>query len=163
MVKESSTWYLPFRGLEPFGRDMDALFGLRFGGWDRAGLPGRALPTGYVPPIDTYLDGTTFRITVDLPGVEPTEVELTVQDNQLTLRGERKAGQEAKDEDYFHREVRYGRFVRTFPLPAGVKADAVQACYRNGVLDIALPLPASMRTQKVPIESGGEEHQSIAG
>jgi HSP20 family protein len=61
-----------------------------------------------------------------------------------------------------YREVRYGSFVRTFPLPEGVQADEIQARYHNGVLDIAIPLPVSMQGKKVPVEIGGEERKQSA-
>jgi HSP20 family protein len=95
--------------------------------------------------------------------IDPKEVELTVEGNQLTLKGERKAEHEAKEGEYTRREVRYGRFVRTFTLPKGVKAEDVQASYRNGVLEVSIPLPAESLPKKVLIASGeqAEEHKPI--
>src|SRR5205809_7595691 len=93
MMKALSTWHIPFRTLNT-SRDIDELFS--FGGWDRAGMSWRSVPTGYVPQIDSYLDGNTFCIKADLPGVDPKEVELTVNDNQPTLTGARKAEQAQK-------------------------------------------------------------------
>ena len=84
MMKALSTWHIPFRTLNT-SRDIDELFS--FGGWDRAGMSWRLVPIGYVPQIDSYLDGNTVCIKADLPGVDPKEVELTVKDNQLTLKG----------------------------------------------------------------------------
>jgi HSP20 family protein len=105
----------------------------------------------------------TFYLKADLPGIEPQEVELTVEGNQLTLKGERKAEHEAKEGAYTYREVRYGSFVRTFRLPEGVKAEDVQASYRNGVLDVSIPLPAEQLPKKVLLARGEqkEEHKAI--
>ena len=159
MMKALSTWHIPFRTLNT-SRDIDELFS--FGGWDRAGMSWRSVPTGYVPQIDSYLDGNTFCIKADLPGVDPKEVELTVNDNQLTLKGERKAEQEQKNGNRIYQEVQYGAFARTFILPEGVKAEELQARYHNGVLEITVPLPGAQMPKKVPVQIEGEERQSIA-
>jgi HSP20 family protein len=119
--RELITWQNPFSLLDPFRRDMDELFHRVFGDWERAGTPWA--PMGYVPQVESYTEGNTLHLKADLPGIDPQAVEITVEGTQLTLKGERKAEQEAKDGAY--REVRYGSFVRTFPLPEGVKADEI--------------------------------------
>ena len=157
--RELTPWQHPFGLLSSFRRDMDELFSRFFGDWERGGTAWA--PMGYVPQVESYTEGNTLHIKADLPGIEPNAVEITVEGNQLTLKGERKVEHEAQEGAY--REVRYGSFVRTFPLPAGVKAEAVQAHYRNGVLDIAIPLPASLQSKKVPVEiAGGEARKQIA-
>ena len=161
MMKALATWQIPFRSLNT-SRDIDELFSLFLGDWDRAGLPGRLVPPGYIPQSETYLDETAFRIKADLPGIDPHEVELTVKDNQLTLTGERKAGQEQPNGNHLQREVRYGAFARTFTLPEGVRAEEVQARYHNGVLEITVPLPAAKLPRKVPVQIEGEERQASA-
>jgi HSP20 family protein len=161
MIKALSTWHIPFRTLNT-SRDIDELFGLFLGDWDRAGMPERPVPTGYVPQSESYLDGNTFCIKADLPGIDPKEVEITVKDNQLTLTGERKAAQEHKNGDRLRQEVRYGAFTRTFTLPEGVMAEEVQARYHNGVLEITVPLPTAKISKKVPVQIAGEERQSSA-
>jgi len=161
MMKTLSTWHIPFRSLNT-SRDIDELFSLFRGDWDRAGMPGRSVPTGYVPQIASYLDGNHFCIKADLPGVDPTEVELTVKDNQLTLKGERKAAQEQQNGNRLQQEVRYGAFARTFMLPEGVTAEELQARYHNGVLEVTVPLPAAKLPKKVPVQIAGEERQASA-
>ena len=161
MMKALSTWHIPFRSLNT-SRDIDELFSLFLGDWERAGMPGRPVPTGYVPQSESYLDGNTFYIKADLPGIDPKEVELTVKNNQLTLTGERKAAQEQKNGNRLQQEVRYGAFARTFTLPEGVTAEKVQARYHNGVLEVTVPLPAAKLPKKVPVQIEGEERQAIA-
>ena len=95
MMKRLSTWPIPFRILNT-SRDLDELFGLFLGDWERGGMPRPLVPTEYVPQIASYVDGNSICIRADLPGVDPKEVELTVKDNQLTLTGERKAAQVPK-------------------------------------------------------------------
>jgi HSP20 family protein len=162
MVKELFPWPSSFRSPATFRRDMDELFSPRFGGWERAGMPWRLVPTGYAPQIDSYRDGTTFRIKADLPGVDPQDVELTVKDNQLTLKGERKAEQEQKNGNRLQQEVRYGSFARTFTLPEGVQAEEVQARYHHGVLEVTVQLPAAQLPKKVPVQIEGAERQASA-
>ena len=160
MMRELSPWCDPFSLVSSFRRDMDEFMSRFFGDWERAGTPWA--PMGYYPPIESYVEGNTLHIKADLPGIDPQAVEITVEGNRLTVKGERKAEQEGKDQPYIRREVGYGRFARTFPLPEGVKAEEVQARYHQGVLDISIPLPASMVPKKVPVELSSEERKQIA-
>jgi HSP20 family protein len=104
-MKAMPTWYIPFRSL-PITHDIDELFSLFRGDWNRAGTQEHAEPTEHVPQSESYLDETAFRIKADLPGIDPHDVELTVKDNQLTLKGERKAAQEQTNGNHLQREVR---------------------------------------------------------
>jgi HSP20 family protein len=141
---------------------MDDLFNRFFGDWERAGTPWAPMSAGYYPRIESYVDGNTLHIKADLPGVEPKDVEIAVEGNLLTLKGERKAQQEMKEDNYLRQEVQYGSFVRTVTLPEGVKADDVHATYHNGVLDVTIPLPDSLVAKKVPIQIEGEAPKQIA-
>jgi HSP20 family protein len=161
MMKRLSTWPLPFRILNT-SRDLDELFSHFLGGWEQGRIPRPAAPTAYVPQSASDVDGDSLRIRVDLPGVDPQEVELIVEDNQLTLKGERKAAQEHKNGNRLGQEMRYGAFARTFTLPKGVKAEELQARYHNGVLEVTVPLPAAQMPKKVPVQIVGEERQSSA-
>ena len=95
----------------------------------------------------------------DLPGIDPKDVEVTVEGNRLTLRGERKAEHEGKEGGYLQREVRYGSFARSFTIPEGVKAEDIQAKYHNGVLELSMPLPAELLPKKVNIEIEGQTNR----
>jgi HSP20 family protein len=142
---------------------MEALFNRVFDGWEWSGTFETPLRTGYFPATESSVDGKTLHIRVDLPGVDPKNVEIVVEGRQLTLRGERKAEQETQNGDYFHREVRYGRFARTFRLPEGVKAEDVHAAYRHGVVEISVPLPESLVAKQISIQTGRkEEPQQLA-
>jgi HSP20 family protein len=152
MMKTLVTWRLPFRRPEILRGDMNEFFIPLLSNWEQAGMPERSAPTGYVPQIASYLDGSTFCIHADLPGVEPSEVELTVKDNQLTLSGERKAAPEQHNGNRFRQEMSYGPFARTFTLPEGVTAEELHARYHNGVLEITAPLPATKVSKKVPVQ-----------
>jgi len=137
-------------------RDMNALFSRFFGEGEQRGDSWWSSPEGYTPHIESSMKDNALHIKADLPGMEPNDVEITVAGTQLTLRGERKAEHEKTEGQYFHREVRYGSFERSFTIPEGVKAEEVQATYRNGVLELSVPLPAAMLPKKVPIAVEGQ-------
>jgi HSP20 family protein len=167
-MKEVMPWR-SFGNLDALRRDMDALFDRVRGDFDRF-FTGRAREVAsrfrtqdpYAPPIESYVDGNTFVIKADLPGMDPKDIELAVEGNQLTLKGERKTVQEQDRSDYFYREVAYGAFQRAIPLPEGVKPDAVQARYHDGVLEITMPAPATLATKRVPIEGAETAPKQIA-
>jgi HSP20 family protein len=110
----------------------------------------------FVPRIESAVRENMLYVKADLPGIDPKDVELTVEGSQLTLRGERKAEHEGNEGGYVHREVQYGSFVRSFTIPEGVKAEDIQAKYHNGVLELSIPLPASMQPKKVNIAIEGQ-------
>jgi HSP20 family protein len=157
MRNELMLWRNPISLLDSFRQDVEALFNRVFDGREWAGTFEAPMWTGYSPVIESYVEGKTLHIKADLPGVDPKDVELVVEGRQLTLKGERKAEQETQNGNYFHREVRYGRFARTFALPEGVKADDIQATYRNGVLEIAVPLPESLVAKQIPVQTVSEQ------
>ena len=138
------------------------MFSHFLGGWEPGRIPRPAVPTEYVPQIASYVDGNSICIRADLPGIDPKEVELIVEDNQLTLKGERKAEQEQQNGNCLSQEVQYGAFARTFTLPEGVTAEGLQARYHNGVLEVTVPLPAAKLPKKVPVQIKGEEQPAIA-
>jgi HSP20 family protein len=156
--RELLSWQSPVSFLNSFRHEMDELFNRVFGDWERAGtswVP-LTLSASYVPQIESCVKDNTLYLKADLPGIDPKDVEITVEGNQLTLKGERKAEHEGQEGNYLHREVRYGSFARTFTIPEGVKAEGVHATYRNGVLELSIPLPAEMLPKKVPIEIGNQ-------
>jgi len=161
MMKRLSTCPLSFRILNT-SRDLDEMFSHFLGDWEQGRIPRHATPAVYVPQITSYVDGNSLCIRADLPGVDPQEVELLVEDNQLTLKGERKAGQEQQNGNRLAQEVQYGAFARTFTLPEGVTAEGLQARYHNGVLEVTVPLPAAKLAKKVPVQIKSEEQQVIA-
>jgi HSP20 family protein len=159
LSRELLSWQSPFTRLSSLSRERDDFFTQAFGDWERAGTLWALLR--HYPQVASYTEDNILHLKADLPGIDPKEVEITVEGNQLTLKGERKAEHEAKDGAY--REVRYGSFARTFTLPTGVKAEDVQASYRNGVLELAIPLPAARLPKKVTIavESQAEGREQI--
>src|SRR3954453_17234733 len=125
--RELTSWQTPFSHLQAMQRDMNALFSRFFGEGEQNGEAWQSYTGGYAPQIESWEQDNTLHIKADPPGMEPQGVEITVEGHRLTLRGERKAEQEKHEGQYFHQEVRYGSFVRTFTIPSGMKAEDVQA------------------------------------
>ena len=101
-------------------------------------------------------------VKADLPGIEPKEVELSVEGKTLTIKGERKAEETHEEGKVFHHEVHYGAFERTLTLPAEVEAEKIEASYHNGVLEVKVPLPEAVVPKKVAIEVKAEEPEEVA-
>ena len=103
---------------------------------------GDAAPAAaWFPAAEGRLEDGTYVIQFALPGVDPKEVQVSVMDNVLTVKGERKANHDPTDQNYFVREVIYGAFQRRMALPEGVDAARVEAKYANGMLEVRVPAP----------------------
>jgi len=87
-----------------------------------------------------------------VPGLDPKDVEVSVLGNVLTIKGERKEEKEVKHEQYIHREVTHGAFERRMMLPEGAGTDKIKAQFKNGVLEVTMPVGKEMTSKKVPIE-----------
>jgi HSP20 family protein len=94
-----------------------------------------------IPAIESYVDQDTLVVRADLPGIDPKNVDISVVGNNLVIRGQRESTKEEKGRDYYHREISYGTFQRSIPLPEGVKADQIKASYKSDVLELTAPLP----------------------
>jgi HSP20 family protein len=105
----------------------------------------------WLPAAEGRIEDGTYVIQLALPGVDPKDVEVSLMDNVLTVKGERKADHDTVGKDYFVREVAYGAFQRKVALPEGVDAAHVEAKYANGMLEvkIAAPRAATPRTIEV--------------
>jgi HSP20 family protein len=109
------------------------------------------------PPIESFIDNDKLVVRAELPGVDPKDVEVTISGNMLTIRASREERHEKKDRDFLHREISYGKIERTLSLPPGVTGENVKASYRDGILELTIPLPKELSTRKVPVQadSGG--------
>jgi HSP20 family protein len=154
--RELTPWQTPLRALTEMQREMNHMFSRFFGEGEQVGNHWLSPSESFVPRVESAVREQTLYVKADLPGIDPKDVELTVEGTQLTLRGERKAEHEGTNGGYVHREVQYGSFVRSFTIPEGVKAEDIHAKYHNGVLELAIPLPASMLPKKVNIAIEGQ-------
>jgi HSP20 family protein len=118
------------------------------------GMLGPQAQTNLMPSIDVTETDKEIEITAELPGLERKDVEITLEDDVLTIRGEKKieAKQQDKDKNYHVRERSYGAFYRMLSLPAGVDPAKVQATMSKGVLKIAIPRPAGSQPAKIEVK-----------
>ena len=105
------------------------------------------------PPVDIYeTDNREIVLKVEIPGLKREDIDLTVENNTLTVRGERQREQSVKDEQYHRIERAYGSFSRSFTLPNTVDTQRVRADYRDGVLTVTLPLREEARPKQIQVE-----------
>src|SRR5579864_7472819 len=124
----------PFRELNALQSRMNRMFEEQYGGGRE-----EQLTTGaFVPPVDIYEDEHSIQLKLEVPGIDEKDLDIKVENNVLTVTGERKLEKEEKEENFHRVERRYGSFVRSFTLPNTVNTDDVQASYENGVLKIRL-------------------------
>ena len=110
-------------------------------------------PHAWVPPVDIYETGDSLVLKAELPGINPDDVEIRVEDNTLYLKGERKFEKEVKEESLHRVERSYGTFARSFVLPNTIDSDKVKAEYENGILTLTMPKreEAKPRTIKINV------------
>lgn len=107
--------------------------------------------TKWTPAVDISETKEAFIFTVELPGVKPEGVEIEVKENQLTIAGERSPVEEKEGVRVHHRERPSGRFARAFRLPKMVDAGNVTATYRDGLLEVIVPLHITVKSRKIPV------------
>src|SRR3954468_5601125 len=136
----------------PLHREIDRLFD----DFTRGGLGVMATPaqTNLLPSIDVTETEKQIEITAELPGLERKDVEISVDDDVLTIRGEKKveAKEEDKSKNYHVTERSYGVFFRAIQLPAGVDPASIQATMSNGVLKVTIPKPAKSEPKKIEVK-----------
>ena len=99
------------------------------------------------------MEDGTYVIQLALPGVDPKDVKVSVMDNVLTVKGERKADHDTAGKDYFVREVAYGAFQRDFTLPEGVNDAQVEAKYARGMLEVRVPAPQAATPRTIEVKA----------
>lgn len=130
------TRYNPYNELERMRKSFELMNSI-FSDIERAS--GQDSISSFLPKVNTREDDKAYYIEVDLPGVSKEDIEITTEDNVLTISGERKLKEEAKEEDYYKVESFYGHFSRSFTLPEDVDVKNIEAKNENGVLEIVIP------------------------
>jgi HSP20 family protein len=133
-------------------QEMGETFDRFFHGWP--GSRGAAESLGWAPAIDVVDRKDEVVLRADLPGMTEKDIELTMQDGNLTIRGERKEEKEEKEENYYCCERSYGAFSRSLAVPAGVSADKINASFKNGVLEVHLPKTKESAGKKIEVKAG---------
>lgn len=149
MNRELIRWE-PFRNLSSLHNRLDRLFedsfGRLSGGW------GEALErSAWAPAVDIHETPDALVLRADLPGVNPKDVDIEVENSTLTLKGERKFESDVKDDNYQRMERVHGSFLRSFTLPRTVDADKVEGSYRNGVLEVKLPKKPEAKPKQIKV------------
>jgi HSP20 family protein len=131
-----------------FHQDADDLFARFFGNATEA-----AQRPSWLPAVEGRIENGTYVIQFALPGVDPKDVNVSLMDNVLTVKGERKADHDTEGKDYFVREVAYGAFQRDFALPEGVDAAQVEAKYAKGMLEVRVPAPQAATSRTIEVKA----------
>ena len=142
----------PFRELTSLQDRMNRLFQEQYGGQRDEDLTTSA----FAPPVDIYEDEHNLTLKLEVPGIDEKDIDIRVENNVLTVRGERKLEKEEKEENFHRVERRYGSFVRAFTLPNTVDMDSAKANYDKGVLKITLAKRAEAKPKQIKIGVGGE-------
>ena len=124
------------------------------------GTEGReeALTTStFAPPVDVYEDEHNITLKIEVPGVDEKDIDVRIENNTLTVHGERKFEKEEKEENYRRIERQYGSFTRSFTLPSTVDPNNVQANYEKGVLKIKLAKKAEAKPKQIKVNVGGQK------
>jgi HSP20 family protein len=144
----------PVRELNTIQSEMNGLFNTLFD----APLPGngRAAIRRWIPAMDLVETDEDFVLRADLPGLSEKDVNIELEDNVLTVSGERKSEHEERKEGYYRVERSSGAFSRSLTLPEGVNPEAIEASFDRGVLEVRIPKPEERKPRKVAISVGGD-------
>jgi len=118
-------------------------------------LQNESLSAGnFIPPVDIYEDAHKLVLRLEVPGIPQEDLQINLENQTLTIKGERRFVKDEKEENFHRIERRYGSFVRSFALPATIETDSAQANYENGVLSVALQKKEAAKPKQVKIEIG---------
>jgi HSP20 family protein len=118
-------------------------------------LQNESLSAGnFIPPVDIYEDVNRLVLKLEVPGISQEDLQIDLENQTLTVKGERKFVNDEKEENFHRIERRYGSFVRSFTLPSTVETESAQASYENGVLAITLSKKEAAKPKHVPIQIG---------
>ena len=132
---------------------MNRLFNEMLGAWPY-GTEGNAISSAWMPPVDVFEDKEGIKLVAELPGVKGDDVKISLENNTLTLRGEKKQVAEETIEKVHRYERTYGSFERTFTLPSTVDSEKIQASFEDGVLTVILPKVEKAKPREIPVLSG---------
>jgi HSP20 family protein len=142
----------PGFGLFGLHREIDRLFN------DFAQVPNaNGGSANLVPNIDIAESDKAIEVSAEMPGLERKDVEISIEDDTLTIRGEKKIEEDEKDKNVQHSERCYGVFMRVLQLPSGVDPSSIEATMSNGVLKIKIPKPAKPEPKKIEVKEAPKQ------
>ena len=140
--------YDPWNMMDQFRKEMDRLFEGRAGGDDS----GSVVTSDWVPAVDIKETDTGFEIHADIPGVNPDDIEVHMENGVLSIKGERESETKDEREGYKRVERQHGVFYRRFSLPDTADADKISAKSKNGVLEITIPKQEEVKPRKISVK-----------
>ena len=148
------TRWEPFREFSTLQDRMNRLFRESYSG---EGRDESLTTSSFAPAVDVYEDEHKVSLKIEVPGIDEKDIDVRVENNTLTVHGERKIEKEEKEENYRRVERQYGSFTRTFTLPTTVDTENVAAVYEKGVLKISLPKKAEAKPKQIKVTVSGEK------
>jgi len=148
----------PFRGVTTLQDQINRLFDHAF---DRTGEESSL--SAWAPSVDIYETEQELVVKADLPEVDPKDLDIRVENNVLTIRGERKFEKKVNEENYLRVERSYGSFARSFTLANTVNSDAIKAEYLNGVLTLTLPKREEAKPKQIKVSMAAPTAAAAAG
>ncbi len=146
----------PFSEMTRWEREMERMFGDFFARglrpfWDEHRWPalGTEIPA---PAMDLYEEKDEIVVKAELPGMGKEDIEVNIDNHQLTIKGEKKKEEQVKEQDYYRSECSYGSFVRILDLPREVQVEKARASFKNGVLEIHLPKTEEAKKKEIKVK-----------
>ncbi|GAC1319000.1 MAG: Hsp20/alpha crystallin family protein [Thermoleophilaceae bacterium] len=139
---------------EPFSTEFTRLFNTLF---DQEGSQ------RWMPPMDLVEAEDHFLLKADLPGLAESDVNIEVNDNALTVSGERRAEHDQRERGWYRLERQFGKFSRSLTLPEGIDADSVTAAFENGVLEVRIPKPEQRKPRRISIKAANGRPETVEG
>ena len=143
----------PYRELNTLQDRMNRLFNASF----TEGRDESLATSSFAPAVDVYEDEHNVTLKFEVPGIDEKDVDVRIENNILTVHGERKIEKEEKEENYRRIERQYGSFTRTFTLPNTLDTESVSASYDKGVLKVKLAKKAEAKPKQIKVNVGGEK------
>jgi len=139
----------PFRDITTLRDEMNRLFNRTVG-------EGVSSGSAWTPAVDIFDTDQAIVLRAELPGLTPEDIDIEIDDNVLTLKGERRFEETVQEGRYYRLERAYGHFQRNVTLPQGVKADEISASFDNGVLSVQVPKAEEVRPRKIAVGAGAQ-------
>jgi HSP20 family protein len=137
----------PFRDVMALRHEVDRLFGRTLGEGAGAAV--------WTPAVDVFDTKDAIVLKAELPGMKPEDIDIEVDENVLTVKGERRFEDRLEDGRYYRLERSYGHFSRSLTLPQGVRGDSIEARFDHGVLEVRVPKAEEVRPRKIAVNVGG--------
>jgi HSP20 family protein len=138
----------PFRDLMSIQNELNRLFGRTY-----AGTEATAGASAWVPPLDIFETKDRYVVIVELPGIAPESVEVSVEDSTLTMKGERKFYEDVSEEDFHRVERRFGPFARSLSLPTMADPGGIEATFDKGLLTVEVPKVEQAKPKKITVKA----------